>query len=180
MSALAADRHVNNPLPHPVIGGFFFLENGHQEVTPPKVICGNHSMLLVPRGKQLSKEGGGEEMKSLHTRLDPRKDEVLRITGTFGQFKGMREAGVASYDCFRRWLKEVTGDENFGLHPKIKLAGDQTLGDQCVEAFLRKVAYLETRNAEKDRRIEYLEWQLSLGQPKQLQQALTVLEVCQV
>ena len=119
-------------------------------------------------------------MKSLHTRLDPIKDRVLRITETFGQFKGMQEAGVASFDCFRRWLKEVTGDENFGLHPKIKLDGDQTLGDQLVDAFLRKVADLETKLARRNGRIEYLERQLFLRQPKQLQQALTVLEVCQV
>lgn len=39
-------------------------------------------------------------MKSLHSRLDSRQQEVLRVTRTFGRFTAMRQFQVASYDRF--------------------------------------------------------------------------------
>lgn len=118
-------------------------------------------------------------MKSLHARLDHQKEEVLRVTETFGQFKGMRFAKVSSYDCFKRWLKDVTGDENFGLRPKIDLNSHQTLGDQLVDAFLRKVSTLEAQNESLSERIDFLEWTLSHSQEKEDTQALAIVQACQ-
>jgi len=117
-------------------------------------------------------------MKSLHTRLDPQKDEVLKVTETFGQFRAMRQFKVSSYDRFSLWLKEVTGNENFGLRPVISPDSGQTLGDQLVMAFLRKVAELEAKNEDLRQRIKDLEWQLSHSGEKETQQALAILEVC--
>ena len=117
-------------------------------------------------------------MKSLHTRLDQIQEKVLRYTETYGRLQAMGKFKVASYDCFSRWLEEVTHDEKFGLYPTISLDGNKPLGDQLVEAFLRKVAELEARNAQKDKRIENLEWLLEQGGGKELDQALAVLEAC--
>ena len=119
-------------------------------------------------------------MKSLHTRLDPVRDEVLKVTETFGRFKAMRQFRVSSYDCFARWLEEVTHDKNFGLCPRISLNGRQTLGDQLVYAFLRKVANLEAENERLRQRNEILELQLSPAEELEDQQALAILEVCQI
>ena len=95
-------------------------------------------------------------MKSLHARLDPIREEVLRHTETFGRFQAMSKFEVASYDRFSNWLEEVTHDKNFGLYPTISLDGNKPLGDQLVEAFLRKVADLEATIAERDGTIEHL------------------------
>lgn len=123
---------------------------------------------------------GGEEMKSLHERLDPQKEEVLRVTETFGRFKAMRQFRVLTYDRFHNWLKEVTGDENFGLRPKISLDGRQTLGEQLVYAFIRKVAQLEAENERLRQRVEILELQLSPAEETEDLQTMAVLDVCQV
>ena len=117
-------------------------------------------------------------MKTLHKRLDPQKDEVLKVTETFGRFRAMRQFKVSSYDRFSLWLKEVTRDENFGLCPVINHNSDQTLGDQLVSAFLQKVAELETKNEDLRQRIEDLEWQLNHSGEKETQQALAILEAC--
>lgn len=118
-------------------------------------------------------------MKSLHARLDPIKDEVLSFTEEFGRFKAMSQFGVRDYLCFSNWLKEVTGNENFGINPKICLDGHRTLGDQLVDAFLRKVAELQTERETLRQRIDYLEWQLAAASEKEEKQALAILEVCQ-
>lgn len=118
-------------------------------------------------------------MKSLHQRLDHQKDAVLSVTAKFGRFKAMDEFRVRDYPGFVRWLKEVTRDENFGIRPKISLNGHQTLGDQLVSAFLHKVATLEAKLAERNRRIAFLEWQLERTGEKEQNQALAILEVCE-
>lgn len=118
-------------------------------------------------------------MKSLHTRLNDQKEAVLSVTQKFGRFKGMQEFGVSDYACFSKWLKEVTQDESFGLSPQMRLDTSQTLGDQLVDAFLRKVAQLQTQNEELREKVEYLKWQLADHHEKEEKQALAVLEVCQ-
>lgn len=118
-------------------------------------------------------------MKSLHARLDHQKEEVLKVTETFGQFRGMCFAKVQSYDRFKKWLKDVTGDENFGLRPKLNLNSYQTLGDQLVDAFLRKVATLEAQKDSLSERIDSLEWTLSHSQEKEQAQALAIVQACQ-
>lgn len=119
-------------------------------------------------------------MKSLHARLDHQKDAVLSATERFGRFRAMSEFGVRDYVGFCKWLKEVTGDENYGLCPTISTNGHQTLGDQLVEAILRKVATLEAKVAERDKRISSLEWQLKHTSQKDQDQALAILEACEV
>lgn len=118
-------------------------------------------------------------MKSLHQRLDHQKDAVLSVTEKFGRFKAMDEFRVRDYPGFVKWLKEVTGDENFGIRPKISLNGHQTLGDQLVSAFLHKVAVLEAQNQNLGERIRFLEWQLERTGEKEQNQALAILEVCE-
>lgn len=118
-------------------------------------------------------------MKSLHSRLDGEKEAVLRVTGDRGRWEAMRHFGLKDYLCFARWLREVTGDENFGLNPRISLQSGQTLGDQLVAAVLRTVAQLQAQNTELRERIEYLERQLDGHKEKEELQALAILEVCQ-
>jgi len=118
-------------------------------------------------------------MKSLHTRLDYQKDKVLEVTEIFGRHRAMDKFGVSSYDRFCNWLEEVTHDKNFGLNPKIRLDSGQTLGDQLVDAFVRKVAALATQNEALRQENEYFKWLLSRDNGKETEQALAVLEVCQ-
>lgn len=117
-------------------------------------------------------------MLTLHKRLDHQKDEVLQVCENYGIFRAMDQFKVASYDRFQIWLKEVTGNENFGLHPKLDLSNRQPLGDQVVEAFLRKVAAMEKTNIELEKRNRFLEWQLNQHHEKDLNQAMAVMEVC--
>lgn len=118
-------------------------------------------------------------MKALHKRLDHQKEAVLAVTRRFGRSRAMQKFQVNDYLCFSRWLEEVTGDENFGLRPEISLDTRQTLGDQLVAAFLRKVARLQAENEELRERVEYLESQLDGHKELEELQALAVLEVCQ-
>jgi hypothetical protein len=119
-------------------------------------------------------------MQTLKTRLNPIKDEVLKVAETFGVFRAMDQFRVASYDRFKIWLKEATGNENFGLRPKIDLSSRQPLGDQLVQAFLLKVSQLENKNTELQQRVHFLEWQLAQGKAKEMNEAIAVLEVCKV
>jgi hypothetical protein len=117
-------------------------------------------------------------MQTLHSRLDPQKEKVLQVTENFGPFRAMNQFKVASYDRFQKWLKEVTGNENFGLRPRLSLESGQSLGDQLVAAMLRKVATLESDKQSLKERITFLEWQLDHGQAKEQDQALAIMEVC--
>ena len=118
-------------------------------------------------------------MKRLHTRLDIQKEAVLACTEKFGRFRAMQKFRVADYLCFTKWLKEVTGDENFGVCPKFGLDGHRSLGDQLVEAFLQKVAQQQAENERLHDEIEHLKWLLSSSRDKEESQALAVLEACQ-
>lgn len=117
-------------------------------------------------------------MKSLHTRLDNEKEEVLKVTETLGRLAAMNAYAVKDYPAFCRWLKDVTGDINFGLRPKLNHSYRQTLGDQLVDAFLRKVEDLEAQNESLSRRIEFLDWTLSHTKGKDEMQALAIYDVC--
>lgn len=117
-------------------------------------------------------------MKSLHTRLDPIKTEVLDYTRRLGRSRAMAKFGVLSYVSFTTWLAEETGDENYGLVPEISLGGRENLGTQLVEAFLRKLADLEARLAERNAMVKYLEAQLEQRREVEENQALTVMEAC--
>ena len=119
-------------------------------------------------------------MKSLHTRLDPQKDAVLKVTGIFGRWRAMQVFEVKDYLCFNDWLKEVTGDENFGLNPKISLNGRGSLGDQVVAAFIQTVLTLKDQVKALREENEYLKRQLENDGSKEELQTLAVLQVCEV
>ncbi len=119
-------------------------------------------------------------MKSLHARLDDQKDQVLRVVEAFGVFRAMDQFAVSSYDRFRIWLQETTGDGDYGLRPKISPRSGETLGDQLVAAFLLKVAALEADNTRLKQQVDGLRWQLERGKGPELDQALAVLEACEV
>lgn len=114
----------------------------------------------------------------LRLRFNSNRDEVLEYTANFGRWKAMTKFNIKDYLAFTRFLREMTGNENFGFKPKLNLNGNQSLGDQLIEAMLRKVADLETKVAERNKRIEFLEWQLNIKREADELKALAVLEVC--
>jgi len=116
-------------------------------------------------------------MRSLHTRLDYRRDEVLKFAARFGQFRAMEEFEVKSYAQFSAWLREVTGDENFGLHPKISLGDHKTLGEQLTDAFLRKVAQLQDENQRLKAQIEMLKLTARANKKHDENLAIETLEI---
>ena len=118
-------------------------------------------------------------MKSYHARLDDQMEDVLKVTRILGRFKAMRQFRLLSPDRFALWLKEVTGDENYGLNPVINPNSSQTLGDQLVYAFLRKVARLEAENERLRQTIEILDLQLSPAKETEDLQTMAILDVCQ-
>lgn len=64
-------------------------------------------------------------MKSARKVLKPFETQILKETAKHGQQAGTSLAreltGYKGYG-FQRWLKETTGDENFGLHPTNPIA----------------------------------------------------------
>lgn len=118
-------------------------------------------------------------MKTLKVRLAPQQDEVLKFTARYGRTRAMEKFGVHDYVCFHKWLLEVTGGESFGLRPAIGWNGYQTLGEQLVDAFLQKVAKLQTENAELKDAVNILKRQVSIDKSVDEDLALTAMEVCQ-
>ena len=86
-------------------------------------------------------------MKSLHTRLDPVKDEVIEVTRKWGRGRAMDTFGVRDLPGFDRWLKEKTGVQNFGVRPLFGYDGPQALLTQALEYFCEKIVTL-TREIE--------------------------------
>ena len=118
-------------------------------------------------------------MESLHTRLDPIKEKVIKFTEYFGPFTAMREFGVADYGCFTKWLKEVTGNENYGLPPKISLDGGQGVAGQVAVKVVRTLLELQAENAELRKENKRLKLELSRDGSNEYQEAMGFLEVCQ-
>ena len=119
-------------------------------------------------------------MESLHKRLDPQKTSVLATCEALGQFETMELFKVRCYPSFTRWLKEVTGDENFGLRSTLDLQDGADLGDRLVAAFLRKLAHLEADIAKRDQRIEHLEYQLEIRGHKEQTEVISLLQTCKI
>ena len=118
-------------------------------------------------------------MKTLHTRLDHQKEEVLAYTRKFGRFRAMQRFRVADYLCFSRWLKEASGDESIGICPKFSPNGNQSLGEYAVQTLLQTLFDLKTENARLNEEIEHLKWLLSSSKEKEELEALAILEACQ-
>ena len=123
---------------------------------------------------------GGEEMQSLHTRLDPIKEAVLKVTKLFGRGAAMSEFEVADYACFSVWLEEVTHDKNFGLRPQICIGGGQTIAGQLAVKVVRTLLDLQTENERLKAELRQVKLQQSRNEGTPYDEALAVLEVCQV
>ncbi|MBA7563509.1 hypothetical protein ES708_05168 [subsurface metagenome] len=119
-------------------------------------------------------------MKSLHTRLGYRKDKVVDFTRKYGQFAAMSEFGAHDLICFRRWLKEVTGNENFGLRPEIGGYRYGSVAEQFVAAFICKVTQLQAENETLRSRVRVLEREVSINRHADEELLVAALEVCQV
>lgn len=108
-------------------------------------------------------------MESLKKRLESIKDDVLKVTAEEGQHAGMRHANVKDYIAFTKWLKEVTGDENFGLQPSNpgNLRSSYWLAHQAFMSahqtrlsLLKKVVDTEREIAEVEQDIRRWEWKI--------------------
>lgn len=99
-------------------------------------------------------------MQSYEKRFNGNKEELLRDVRRYTAFGAMRKHGIKDYVSFRKWLTEITGDENFGLNPTIGAlggTGNNTVLEQFVQAFKDCVARMEADSRAKDERIAQLE-----------------------
>ena len=119
-------------------------------------------------------------METLHTRLDYRKDRVLKVTETFGRLAAMEEFEVNDYVCFSKWLEGVTGNENFGIHPKISLNGGPGVVNAVAIKVVRTLLDLQVENEELRKENRQLKLELSHDGGTEREQALALLDVCQV
>lgn len=118
-------------------------------------------------------------MKSLHTRLDPIKDRVLRFTELFGRVRAMEEFGVSTYDRFSNWLTEVTGNENFGLNPKFGHRSGQGILNEVATKVVRTLLDLQGENEELRKELAAVKRELSHDNGNDMDQALAIMQVCQ-
>lgn len=118
-------------------------------------------------------------MQSLHTRLDYQKDQVLKFIGLFGRSHAMEEFGVADYSRFSEWIKEVTGNEHFGLNPKFGANGSQGVLNQVAIKMVRTLLDLQAENKELRKENEILKLELQRGDGEDMDQALALMEICQ-
>lgn len=118
-------------------------------------------------------------MQPLRTRLNGEKEAVLAYTTTYGRLLAMQKFQVKDYISFVTWLKEVTGDEKFGLNPTVNPNGNQDLGDQLVAAFLRKLERLQAENVSLREQLQAATRQPSTQKDKDAQLALLGLQACQ-
>ena len=119
-------------------------------------------------------------MQSLHTKLDPIKDRVLRITELVGQLAAMREFDVKGINYFRDWLEEVTGDRDFGINPKLGSNGSQGILDKVATKVVHKLLELQVENRELRIELRALKSMYSHNDGSDTEQALALMEVCQV
>lgn len=111
-------------------------------------------------------------MKPTRKILEPFKNQILKETAEHGQQAGIGLAreltGCKGYG-FQRWLKETTGDENFGLHPtnpKSIRSNYFILQAKLEQAFLQTISNLETiadkqrENEELEKEIRLLKWKI--------------------
>lgn len=119
-------------------------------------------------------------MKSLNTRLDDKKGQVLKFTKLFGRGAAMDEYGVRDYVCFADWLKEVTQDENFGLNPTFGSRGNKGILNQVAIKVIRTLLDLQAENEELRKRNSAMSRELSHDNGNNHQEALSLLETLEV
>ena len=93
---------------------------------------------------------------ALRKRLADQKDELLRYTKLYGRYRAMDKFGVADSLAFDRLLMEWTNDEHYGDSPQIALETRHSVGDQLVEAILRKINLLTEQNKQLKEQIDLL------------------------
>ena len=118
-------------------------------------------------------------MKSLHTRLDPIREEVLEYTKQQGRFKAMAKFEVKDYGRFSRWLEEVTGDAEFGFEASCRSLRGQSLLDELLEKFLAKVGKLEAENKRLREENSMLQWHLDQRREIHEEKVLAVIQACE-
>lgn len=118
-------------------------------------------------------------MKPTRKILQPFKNEILKETAEHGQQAGISLAnkltGYKGYG-FQRWLKEITDNENFGLHPTnpVSLRSNLwTVRQRLEQAILQTLSNLEaiaTKQAENEgleEEIRLLKWKLMEAKRRQ-------------
>jgi len=118
-------------------------------------------------------------MQSLHTRLDPIKEEVLKVWQVEG-FLGVYERGWARDEiCFEKWRKEVDHNGTGSAHHLFSYGSVQSLLDRAIAAFIETVVDLKAKNAELRRENAYLRAQLRILDHSHADKLLELVTVCQ-
>ena len=106
-------------------------------------------------------------MESLASRFrrEGKTDEVLDFVKKWGVLPAMDEYGVRCYLAMEKFLKETTGDENFGINPLYadhSGAGNKDLFTVVREKMEAYVSRTEKKITEMDAEIERLTAENSL------------------
>ena len=96
-------------------------------------------------------------MQSLAKRFKDNKKGVLDYTKRWGIHKAMDEFGVKDYIAMRRFLKEATGNENFGVSPRFNGGGKSDIFEVVRSKLEDYVAKVNRRNAEMSAELDRLE-----------------------
>ncbi|GEM_PF-5873460 len=115
--------------------------------------------------------------KSLKTRLESKKNMVLRDVRLFGLTFAMNKYEVSDFTAFKRWVGEESGDAECGVIPVFNISNHSTLGEQIVAAFLQKLDSLQNEIAQLSNENKELEQILSENQANEIQQAWVALRL---
>lgn len=122
-------------------------------------------------------------MQSLKSRFNWQKAEVLECVKNFGIHEAMQRYQVLDYLAMIRWVKEQTGEANYGTTPKFNPASNHGLLDQLVEKFASYVARKEAQIERYEERIAELEKKLTYYQAFEIGQVepkvISVIEACE-
>ena len=99
-------------------------------------------------------------MQSYKTRIGDKQEQFLEFVKDYGLWEAMGEFDLHDVVAVRKLLKEWTGDENFGINPRVGELG--AVGNEDVFEIVRKrlenfVADAERRDKAKDMKIAELE-----------------------
>jgi hypothetical protein len=118
-------------------------------------------------------------MKSLHTRLDEIKEEVLKAYQVGGYLECRDRGFYRDQLAFERWLREVAGD-GYDKKASLSVYGDvQGLLDRALETFIKTVVNLRAQNEKYRQENEYLRAQLKVSDRYHADQLLELVKVCE-